>query len=164
MHASPSTLQPPARPKPGTLPRHVYDQLSKLLDDTATYPPGHRMPTYPQMAKQYGVSVDTVRLAIRALHGETRLDPRASGTYVMGKGYVPPPVGKIPAITEAVRDRILDGTYEPGRTIISEVAKEFGASFRSVYKALAPLKDEGLIVARHGVGTMVAPQDSAVKQ
>ncbi|MFC8016577.1 GntR family transcriptional regulator [[Kitasatospora] papulosa] len=154
--APPATADRPQPPKAGTLPRRVYDELRTLLDDTVTYPPGHRMPTYPQMARQYGVAVDTVRLAVRALHLEGRLDPRSSGTYVMGEGYMPPPTGRIPAITAAVRKRILDGAYEPGRSVTQEVAQEFRASIRSVYKALAPLKAEGLMVAERGVGTMVA--------
>ena len=64
------------------------------------------------------------------------------------------------AIYTALRDRIALLVYPPG-TALSEnkLADEFGVSRTPIRRALHRLEFEGLVSARHGVGTIVTPID-----
>ena len=64
------------------------------------------------------------------------------------------------AIYTALRDRISLLVYPPG-TALSEnkLADEFGVSRTPVRRALHRLEFDGLVSARHGVGTIVTPID-----
>lgn len=64
-------------------------------------------------------------------------------------------------IYEALRERILAGTYEPGdRLIIDTIARDFEVSGIPVREAIRRLEAEGLVVYRPNIGPQVAPQDS----
>lgn len=65
--------------------------------------------------------------------------------------------GTYTRITNALRQRITDGTYAPGTRLPSEAAlcTEFGVARNTVRRALSTLQDEGLITARTGVGRFV---------
>jgi DNA-binding GntR family transcriptional regulator len=69
--------------------------------------------------------------------------------------------GTYTRITNALRQRITDGTYAPGTRLPSETAlcAEFSVARNTVRRALSALQDEGLITARPGVGRFV--QDDA---
>ncbi len=63
-----------------------------------------------------------------------------------------------------LRARIRDGTYPPGRVIPSEktMQQEFGVARGTIRKAVALIRDEGLVVTVAGRGTYVAdplPED-----
>ena len=56
-----------------------------------------------------------------------------------------------------LRDRIRSGELAPGRRMPSEkyLQDEFGLARETIRRALAVLRDEGLIEVRHGHGTFV---------
>ncbi|WP_242900669.1 GntR family transcriptional regulator [Actinomadura terrae] len=60
-------------------------------------------------------------------------------------------------ITDALRQRVTDGTYAPGTRIPAEAAlcAEFGVSRNTVRRALSVLQDEDLVKIRPGVGRFV---------
>lgn len=63
-------------------------------------------------------------------------------------------------IYHALRDRICLLEYPPGsRLSEEEIAQEFAVSRTPVRRVLARLESEGLVEARHGVGTMVTSVD-----
>ena len=57
-----------------------------------------------------------------------------------------------------LRARIRNGRYEPGRAVPSEktLEQEFGVARGTIRKAIALLRDEGLIVTVAGRGSYVA--------
>lgn len=57
-----------------------------------------------------------------------------------------------------LRQQIESGELQPGDQLptVAELAKRYQVSTATVSKALRTLKDEGLIVTRHGWGTHVA--------
>lgn len=66
----------------------------------------------------------------------------------------------VDAIYHALRDRIALLDYPPG-AMLSEnaLAEDFGVSRTPIRQALQRLEFEGLVVSRHGVGTMVTTVD-----
>lgn len=59
-----------------------------------------------------------------------------------------------------IRQRILDGTYRPGRRlVIGTLAAELGVSPVPVREAIRRLEAEGRVVYRHNAGPRVAPVD-----
>jgi len=69
----------------------------------------------------------------------------------------PPSRASRSTIYRHLRSQILDGTLEPGRTLPSqtELAREFSAAQNTVRGAYAQLIDDGLAVAKHGLGFYV---------
>jgi DNA-binding GntR family transcriptional regulator len=66
-------------------------------------------------------------------------------------------------VYQAVRERILGGTYVPGfRIVIDALAEEFGVSALPVREAIRRLEAEGLVVFRANVGAQVAPAEPGV--
>jgi GntR family transcriptional regulator len=61
-------------------------------------------------------------------------------------------------IANAVRNRVAEGHYVPGRLLPSEaeLSAEFDASRVTIRRALETLRDDGLIAARQGFGWFVA--------
>ena len=71
----------------------------------------------------------------------------------------PQPGSKWPAVADAVRARIADGTMRPGELAsVRGLAPEFGVGEPVVARALAALAREGLVAARPGTGYVVAPR------
>ncbi|HZE04750.1 MAG TPA: GntR family transcriptional regulator [Solirubrobacteraceae bacterium] len=63
-------------------------------------------------------------------------------------------------VYEALRERILSGSYGPGfRVVIDAVAAEFGVSPVPVREAIRRLEAEGLVVYRPNAGAQVAPAE-----
>ncbi len=61
-----------------------------------------------------------------------------------------------------LRSRICLLDYPPGTRLSEEsLAREFGTSRTPLRRALARLEDEGLLLSRHGVGTLVTDVDIA---
>jgi DNA-binding GntR family transcriptional regulator len=65
-------------------------------------------------------------------------------------------------VANELRARINSGEWNPGEALptVAELAKSYAVSTASVSKALAVLRDEGLIVTRPRWGTFVADRDS----
>ena len=67
-------------------PIPLYRQLADLLMEAihgGDYPPGNRIPSEPQLAREYGIGRPTVRQAIDVLVRQRMLERRrGSGTYV----------------------------------------------------------------------------------
>lgn len=70
----------------------LYSQLADLLErklDANEYPPGSRMPTENELAEEHGVSVITVRGALKVLIEKGRVERFAGkGTFVLQKDAV----------------------------------------------------------------------------
>jgi GntR family transcriptional regulator len=71
---------------PDQSPIPLYHQLADILLEgirSGEYPPGTRIPSEPQLAKDYGIGRPTVRQAIDVLVRKRLLTrQRGSGTYV----------------------------------------------------------------------------------
>lgn len=67
-----------------------------------------------------------------------------------------------PKIAAYFRQQIQDGTLKPGDTLPSfkETGAQFGVAHTTVNRAFRLLKEEGLTVAKPGVGTVVATSAS----
>jgi DNA-binding LacI/PurR family transcriptional regulator len=63
-------------------------------------------------------------------------------------------------IKRQLRQRILDGQFEPGGTLptIRSLAKSFNVSTKTVQKAIHALSDEGMIEAKRGTGLFIKSQ------
>ena len=70
--------------------------------------------------------------------------------------------GTYARITDALRQRIADGTYAPGTRLPGEatLCAEFGVARNTVRRALSTLQDEGLITVRAGLGRFVRDSDT----
>lgn len=70
------------------------------------------------------------------------------------------PLTKQERIYSALRERILDGVYNPGyRVVIDSIANEFDVSPLPVREAIRRLEAEGLVIFRPNQGAQVAPVD-----
>jgi DNA-binding GntR family transcriptional regulator len=71
-------------------------------------------------------------------------------------------VTKQERVYQAIRERILRGTYGPGyRVVIDALAEEFDVSALPVREAIRRLEAEGLVIYRPNAGAQVAPADPA---
>jgi DNA-binding GntR family transcriptional regulator len=70
------------------------------------------------------------------------------------------PVPRYRQIAAIIRERIESGQLEPNRPIPSEVQieNEFGVARATARRAVAVLRDEGLIVTVPGMGSYVKPK------
>ncbi|GAA2415720.1 hypothetical protein GCM10010191_27560 [Actinomadura vinacea] len=71
--------------------------------------------------------------------------------------------GAYAQITDALRQRITEGTYAPGSQLPAEVAlcAEFSVTRNTVRRALSTLQEEGLIKVHTGIGRFVhAPPET----
>jgi len=61
-------------------------------------------------------------------------------------------------VRETLRNRIADGSYQPGERLPAEEAltAEFGVSRMTVRQGISDLLDEGLLYRKRGIGTFVA--------
>ena len=142
-----------------------------------TYQVADVLPAKQQLCEELGVTRDAVTRAIGRLAAEGLLlsvcgrgtvatDPRmppsgpelrvrtASGEWETWTVRADPSDQRI---RDTVIDRVLDGTYPEGDKIPSfrTLAQEFGVLHHTVDRALAPLKQSGLLVTRHGGGTFM---------
>jgi DNA-binding GntR family transcriptional regulator len=63
-------------------------------------------------------------------------------------------------VYQAIRERILNGSYGPGyRVVIDSLAEEFAVSALPVREAIRRLEAEGLVIYRPNAGAQVAPAD-----
>jgi len=71
------------------------------------------------------------------------------------------PVPRYKQIAAIIRQRIERGDIEPNRPIPSEVQieQEFGVARATARKAVALLREQGLIVTVPGLGSYVVPED-----
>ncbi|WP_353963490.1 GntR family transcriptional regulator [Streptomyces sp. NBC_00102] len=60
-----------------------------------------------------------------------------------------------------MRARIADGAIPPDTPLTADLAAEFHIGTRTVSNALRPLVEEGLLKARRGFGTTLAPPATA---
>ncbi|GAA3339254.1 GntR family transcriptional regulator [Amorphoplanes nipponensis] len=68
-------------------------------------------------------------------------------------------------IADEVRRQVVAGELTPGDRVPStrRLARDFGVAIATATKALAVLRQEGITVARPGVGTVVAPRATAAR-
>lgn len=66
-------------------------------------------------------------------------------------------------IAATIRRRIATGALKPGDRVPStrQITKEWGVAMATATRVLQALQQEGLVVARPGIGTVVAPTSSA---
>jgi len=66
-------------------------------------------------------------------------------------------------VTDAIREDIADGIYEPGEALPSEtrMIEQYGVSRTTLRQALIILRHEGLIEVRHGKGSFVRSRSTA---
>ncbi len=68
-------------------------------------------------------------------------------------------------VSQALRDRIAGGRYEPGSRIpsVDELSLEFGVSSITIRRAIRDLSLEGLLLGRQGLGVFVATKRRIVR-
>jgi len=68
-------------------------------------------------------------------------------------------------LADRLRQRILDGQWEPGHRLPSEqeLATEYGVSRPTVRSAVARLVDSGMLRVRHGAGTFVTSHQHGIR-
>jgi DNA-binding GntR family transcriptional regulator len=130
-----------------------------------------RLPSEVALAAQYGVSRDTVRRSLIQLGAEGLVRGyRGRGTFV-----VPPAERRVVTmpgeeldddaeqpvseqIAAILRRDIEDGVITARLPAEQQLALRFGVTRRTVRRGLEILAAEGLITARRGRGTFVAPE------
>jgi len=79
----------PSAAVPGKTFLPLYSQLARAIEqkiESNVYPPGSRLPTENELAKEYGVSVITVRGALKVLIEKDRVERfSGKGTFVLEK-------------------------------------------------------------------------------
>ncbi|WP_055522847.1 GntR family transcriptional regulator [Streptomyces graminilatus] len=164
------------------LPTRIAAVIHGRIED-GTYPAGSVLPPRPRLVEELGVSRSTVDHACRALRERGLLvsvPGRGRGTVVVDP--LNPPTGPevlarrgegacetwpgrgstrdtVDRITAAVRKRIADGTYRPGRRIpsVAELAEEFDCRTWLAREAVDVLKGEGLLYSLRPKGHFVCP-------
>jgi len=65
-------------------------------------------------------------------------------------------------LAASIRDQIVDGRLQPGQLLPSSraMASDYGVALDTVRQALAILRAEGLLVTRHGYGSVVRDEPS----
>ncbi|MGW0856116.1 GntR family transcriptional regulator [Streptomyces sp. NPDC002690] len=130
--------------------------LRKLLADTATYPPGSKLPTYQTMMAMVGTGAPSVRKAVLHLIEENALVGSEGGPTVAGAPPLHPRL-RPATVEKVIRARINDGTYPQDQRIPSlrALKKELGVPSEVLRKALDPLVGEGILEIRSGTGCFV---------
>ncbi|MGW3118540.1 GntR family transcriptional regulator [Streptomyces sp. NPDC001107] len=156
------------------------DEVESALRDRitdGTYRVDDVLPAKQELCEELGVTRDAVTRAIGRLaaeglllsvygRGTVVIDPRTpptgpalrvrttSGKWETWRVRAEPGVQRI---RDTVIRRVLDGTYTEGDTIPSTrtLAQEFGVLHHTVDRALAPLKQSGLLATRPASGTFV---------
>ncbi|MBD3242250.1 MAG: GntR family transcriptional regulator [Chitinivibrionales bacterium] len=124
-----------------------------------------RLPGLRAMARSAGVSAGTMRKALIAAaeRGAIRIVPR-SGAYLRGmepQGTTPP-LGernsKAARVTARLRRDVFEGQFSRDTALPTskELGARYGASYRTMAKAVAALEDEGVVV-RQGRYVRIAP-------
>jgi DNA-binding GntR family transcriptional regulator len=94
-----------------TRPTPLHEQIRHLIDvqiSTGELPPGSRLPTEHEYARQFGVSLAPVRQALLALVGSGRVvRVKGRGTFVR-EAKVDEPITLLTSFTESLRTRGLD--------------------------------------------------------
>jgi DNA-binding transcriptional regulator YhcF (GntR family) len=69
-------------------------------------------------------------------------------------------------VAAAIRQRIVSGALRPGERVPStrQVVRDFGVAMATATRALAVLRDEGLVISRPGSGTVVRSPDAAPRR
>jgi DNA-binding GntR family transcriptional regulator len=80
---------------------------------------------------------------------------------------VQPPLGvpRYKWAAQVLEQRIADGTYPGGARFPTEVqiVEEFGYSRETARAAIRIVRDKGMLIVTHGVGTFVKPQRKSRK-
>ncbi|GAA1506347.1 hypothetical protein GCM10009677_43510 [Sphaerisporangium rubeum] len=142
----------------------VYSQVADRVRERITvgvYPAGAYLPSETALGVEFGVARNTVRRALRVLVEEGivvtvpskgRLVLREEVRHV-DREYL------YQSIAAELRGRIASGELPPAGKVPSErdLRRHFAASRTTVRQALGLLEGEGLIVAVHGKGRFVRP-------
>lgn len=121
-----------------------------------SYPDGC-VPGETALATQYGVSVGTVRMALRLLESSGAVTTRPGlGRFVVKSGK-DTATGPADRVATKIRAQIESGELPPGRKIPSEaeLVAAHGVSRGTVRRALAELEKQGIVESVQGVGRYV---------
>lgn len=74
-----------------------------------------------------------------------------------GRAKAPPRRNLVGTVTESLREAVLSGELKPGEKLPSEAAltRQYDVSRTVIREAIAALRADGLVEARHGVGVFV---------
>ncbi|MCX4564403.1 GntR family transcriptional regulator [Streptomyces phaeochromogenes] len=162
--------QHPCAPPPDTRSHHVA--IEKVIRErlrNGTYPPGSRLPTYAELASEFGAGHTTISNALQLLRKEGLVSERQRSKRVYARRSASEHPGADRNITGEIEQiapsRLSDGTYAVGTWLPSArtLAAEFGVVHATIRKALAPLKGEKLLASLETLGIYVAdPQQPGV--
>lgn len=157
----------PARP--AAAPRRVgplaVDRLSDRLAawlaaqiDSGAWPPGHRLPTEPQLAEAHGVSRTVVREAVHQLRSQGLLISRQGSGVFVAEPPLHRPLAFDPAVLGSI-EAVVD-VVEVRRAIEGEVAalaaqRASAGQLQDIQRALAAI-DAAAAAGRDGVAEDLA--------
>ncbi|MEU3168527.1 GntR family transcriptional regulator [Streptosporangium sp. NPDC006930] len=141
----------------GRVHHRLADRIRAQIS-AGEYPPGSALPSESALAAYYRLARSTVRRSLAVLADEDLIITLpGKGRVVTGPEGEPRAAYRYQAIANELRAQIGTGTLATGAKLPSELAlcKQYGASRNTVRQALDELKDEGLIMSRHGRGHFV---------
>ncbi|MFE8910907.1 GntR family transcriptional regulator [Streptomyces globisporus] len=155
-HSGTVVLGKDSTPVPVPTTTRLTEIVRERIQD-GTIKPGQLIAT--ALRAEFGVGNTTVRSALTPLISEGLLVAKQGVGIYASAGTASddePPARATPSqITEIVRKRIQDGTFKPGEPLTIRLLEELGVGRTKLQGCLAPLVNEGLLVARQGVGTYV---------
>ncbi|MDQ1031479.1 DNA-binding GntR family transcriptional regulator [Streptomyces umbrinus] len=162
--------QHPCAPPPAAQSHHVaIAKVIRVRLRNGTYPPGSRLPTYAELASEFGAGHTTISNALQLLRKEGLVSERqrSKRVYAVRSASEHPGADRnvTGEIERIVRSRLSDGTYAVGTWLPSArtLAAEFGVCHATIREALAPLKGEKLLASLETLGTYVVdPQQPGV--
>ncbi|URN05499.1 winged helix-turn-helix domain-containing protein [Actinomadura madurae] len=138
----------------GTYAR-ITDALRQRITD-ATYAPGTQLPGEHALCAEFGVTRNTVRRALSALHADGLITVRTGvGRFVSDEAT--PPHTRSERIAANLRQQIETGDFQPGDPLPSEtqLARCYGVSRFTARTALIALETADLVTCIHGKGRYV---------
>lgn len=151
----------------------IYQQIGKLIRrriEAGELRPGEPIPSEEKLVKEFGVARTTVRRAVAWLRDQGLVytvpqrgtfvgDPESARAEHSDQfAYDTPPYKQI---AELIKQRIERGELRPHRPIPSEaqMSQEFGVARTTARRAVAYLREQGLIYTVPQRGSYVAPPE-----
>ncbi|GAA2451537.1 hypothetical protein GCM10010191_82060 [Actinomadura vinacea] len=151
----------------------IYQQVAGVIKrriESGALPPGRRIPSEKELVEEFGIARETARRAVAWLRDEglVRTLPQR-GSYVVQSGSESvidtwSTNDSAPAyqrIATRLKERIEAGRLRPGGPIPSEkkIVEEFEVSRVTARRAIAYLREQGLIYTVPQRGSYVSPRD-----
>jgi DNA-binding transcriptional regulator YhcF (GntR family) len=144
---------PAAEPGPRARPDSLVGRIVRGLEADKSRKPHGPLPSIRNLARHFGVSVNTVQRALRTLSARAVAYGMPGKGYYWGKGPAPAPPLPHPKpdgpgrIAEALKAELRAGALDPFSTLPAQkaLADRYRVSARTLRKALAALEADGVL-------------------